>query len=165
MRSASMPLFGFEETRIRGSRSDTRDLRPLAFHRAECARQALLETLGGAFGPQAFDDEDAEALVDLGARVAVGAEQDVRGEVLLLGFGEGAVEEEVDRPFYIVTKHSSSFPSAVQVTTSLRSTEGGRRRIPAKLFPKKRTAARRPPLHHVVCCVCYSTATFSSASS
>src|SRR2546430_1984719 len=111
MRSASMPLFGFEETRISGSPSATpRILSPVAVHRAEGARQPLLETLRGAVTPQTGDDEHTQSRVHFRARLTVGTELDVGGEIFLPGFGERSIKEEVDGAAYIVTKHQCSFP-------------------------------------------------------
>src|SRR2546421_5456735 len=145
MRSASMPLFGFDETRMSASRSPTPALRPAGFHGAERSRQALLEALRRAFRPpQPLDDEDANALLHLRARLAVGAQADVIGEVDLGWFVEEAVEEEVNGASYIVTAHqiSVSFRWSGAHIVDLNCDIARANSSPIA----KKAAARRPPL-------------------
>src|SRR6267142_801664 len=101
MRSASIPLLGLDETRMRASSRALKRLCPIGAQRTQRARQALLEALRGGIGLQAAGDEHAEALLNPGAHLAAGAEADVRGVVDVGWFVEQTVEEEIDSASYV----------------------------------------------------------------
>src|SRR5689334_3600286 len=101
MRSASIALLGFDETRISFSLSLGI---PLGSKRAERALQSLLQVVGRGDGRETPPHEVAQSGMDGRAVIAVGAERQMNAKLLLAGFGEGTVEEKVDNAFYIVTK-------------------------------------------------------------
>src|SRR5437762_14377900 len=101
MRSASMALVGFEETRITLSCSLLGI--PLCRERAQRALQPLLQMIGRVDVREALLHEVAQSLVDRGAVIALGADGEMDSKLLLAGLGEGTVEEKVDHAFYIVT--------------------------------------------------------------
>ena len=104
MRSASMPLFGFDETRISLSRSDTQRILCLA-QGPEASGEALPEVWRRGVAAEALADEEAQAAMDADALFALGADADVDLEVDLFALAEVSVEEEVSNPFHIVTDH------------------------------------------------------------
>src|SRR4051812_1590594 len=103
MRSASLALLGFEETRISVS---PRSGIPLCRERAQRALQPLLQMIGRVDVRQALLHEVAQSLVNRRAVIALGADGEMDSKLLLAGLGKGTVEEKVDHAFYIVTKHS-----------------------------------------------------------
>src|ERR1043166_4952671 len=104
MRSASIALLGFDETRI--SLSLSRSGIPLGCERAQRALQSLLQMIGRFDAREASLHEVAQSFVDGGAVIAIGAERQMNSELLLARFVEGTVEEKVNDSLYIVTKHS-----------------------------------------------------------
>src|SRR5687767_13185387 len=136
MRSTSMPLFGFEETRINfssgltvavgcGAGAALRWLRPLIFllakgadsmrsarpfraERTDGTGKTHLQTIGSGNreAGDASPQEVAEAAMELHARFAVGAEFQMTIEILLLTLTEGTVKEEVGNTFDVATQHS-----------------------------------------------------------
>src|SRR5690349_8054757 len=87
MRSASMALLGFEETRISLGLSCSGI--PLSHERAKRALQPLLQMIGRFDAREAPLHEVAQSLVDRGAVIALGADGEVDSKLLLAGFGEG----------------------------------------------------------------------------
>src|SRR5205823_12982823 len=126
-------------------------LRPFTLHRSEGAHQALFEAFGRALRPEPAHDEDAQALLHFRARVAVGAEKDVRGEIALGGFVERAFDEEVNGAFHVMAAHVSFATFNFAAITRIPKTKGG--------FCK-------PPFAHSMCGAAHSTTmAFSSWSS
>src|SRR5215212_9227233 len=115
MRSASMPLLGFEETRI--SLSDDLDLddaagtarilsRPFRAEGADGARESRLQVIGSLHAGQSAGNELAQFALDAHAALALRTEAHVTVEIALLDVSQGAVEKEVDDAFHIVTDHA-----------------------------------------------------------
>src|SRR5437763_13537937 len=91
MRSASIPLLGFDETRMRLSRAATAAIlcRDLAAQCAEAAREALPQSLRrGIAASEAFADEETQPAMDADALFAVGADADVGLEIVLFVLAE-----------------------------------------------------------------------------
>src|ERR1700704_6205729 len=86
IRSASIPLFGFDETRISSPRSDTEQPRGLgvASQGAEAAGQPLSQTERCGVAAEPSCDEVAQAAMNADALFAVGADADVSLEISLL---------------------------------------------------------------------------------
>src|SRR5512141_2579150 len=109
MRSASIALLGFDETRISFSRSDvtvrTILCVPLGGESAKGSLQAPLQMLRSPDARQTLPDEESQPGVNGRALLALGAKTEVAAELFEAGVGEGSVEEKVDCAFDIVTKH------------------------------------------------------------
>src|SRR3954470_22964346 len=110
MRSASMPLLGFDETRISLSRSGTRRILRLGRQRAEGARKTLPQSLRRRIALEAFGDEQAQSAMDADTLFALGADAHVGLEVSLFALAEVSVEEKVSNSFHIVTDHYCGSP-------------------------------------------------------
>src|SRR5687768_14316165 len=100
IRSASMPLLGFEETRIRRSSRccgvATDLLRPLGTERTDRACQTVPKAIRRGVSAEPLDHELAQFALDAHASLAVGAQIEVSLEILLLLIGERSIEEKVN---------------------------------------------------------------------
>src|SRR5881397_1046255 len=111
MRSASMALLGFDETRISLSRSDKLRILRSVRESSQRASEPLLEPGRRAQPRKAFLQEQADAAMDRRPGFAVGTETQMLAEILLSCGVEGPVEEKVRNAFHVVTAHQASATS------------------------------------------------------
>jgi len=106
MRSASIALLGFEETKISLSCSTaTERIVRLLRDRTDCSRKPLPKPAGRGEASETLFQEEADATMNSRPRFALRTKHEVIADGFLPILAEGTVEEKVCKAFDFVTDH------------------------------------------------------------
>src|SRR5437762_13670754 len=103
MRSASIALLGFDETKMSLSLSDTERIVRLLRDCAKRSGKALPQAAWSSDASETFLQEKADAAMDRRPRFAIRTEDEVLADGCLSILAEGTVEKKVCKAFDFVT--------------------------------------------------------------
>src|SRR5258708_1950356 len=115
---------------------------------AQGSREPGLEPFRGAHPLEPSLDEGAQAAMECGALLAVGAESQMLVKVVIATFAERSIEEKISNALHIVTEHSCFLPGCVSKRLAARPTgchEVEFRSSQTAARKRKRAAPRRRP--------------------